>query len=320
MPEIKISDNEAFIFMQFAALQFPGSIENAGTRSPIHILQSLKTVDYHEIPMADYHEGCILIWETDQHDRPEMLVKAINGEDPKTRFDPNKKDLAQWLAEDNNIDPDSERISCLEPEQAWDNMGFSLVRQDMMRLRRDLSNHIFGKAQIYSQTPEAFGRESGQLQKTMNTMLRIGSDLLSDLLGALRVETLAPWSYDATRQLYRMNPDKPFCPWRVNFKNDSGVLWALSVKCIGHDQKNFSDGLCAEHPILCLYTQNQLAPKQVYWPFHGDPCLKALERTKPFFENDPLDIIHRILAFALYSMSVEEMEGLKRHNANPHGL
>lgn len=310
MPIVDISEQDARVLRRFAALQFPGSIENAGTRNPVHILQAWREDDSHKIPVEDYHSGCYLFYDAARFDDPSAMTERILGLTPERPFDLDKKNLAQWLAEDCDIDPDD--IECYEPEGHWDDLGFSLVRQDMMKLRRDLSNHIFGPSRIYSSCAEAFDRHSGDLENTMGILFRLGSRLLRDFLNekleGLHREDHIPWSHSAVRQGYRDHPDTPFTAWHTVLDRNGDPVWSVSVICAGHDNPAHKDGLLARIPSLYLEDLENGRAKMVPWPFAEDPCLDALAPKVFCTDAYAIDPFHRAFAYALYSDCVDKPE------------
>lgn len=99
---VLVNDTSSYYLKQYAALQFPGSVDNFGTKTPIHLLQqqeeSEHSVSLREACDSDYDlDGVQFLFEGETYDSVTDLVKENLGLDDEEsiqeynehpRFDP----------------------------------------------------------------------------------------------------------------------------------------------------------------------------------------------------------------------------------------
>lgn len=99
---VLVNDTSSYYLKQYAALQFPGSVDNFGTKTPIHLLQqqeeSEHSVSLREACDSDYDlDGAQFLFEGETYDSVTDLVKENLGLDDEEsiqeynehpRFDP----------------------------------------------------------------------------------------------------------------------------------------------------------------------------------------------------------------------------------------
>lgn len=99
---VLVNDTSSYYLKQYAALQFPGSVDNFGTKTPIHLLQqqeeSEHSVSLREACDSDYDlDGAQFLFEGEVYDSVTDLVKEDLGLDDEEsiqeynkhpRFDP----------------------------------------------------------------------------------------------------------------------------------------------------------------------------------------------------------------------------------------
>lgn len=77
---VLVNDTSSYYLKQYAALQFPGSVDNFGTKTPIHLLQqqeeSEHSVSLREACDSDYDlDGAQFLFEGATYDSVTDLVK-----------------------------------------------------------------------------------------------------------------------------------------------------------------------------------------------------------------------------------------------------
>ena len=99
---VLVNDTSSYYLKQYAALQFPGSVDNFGTKTPIHLLQqqeeSEHSVSLREACDSDYDlDGAQFLFEGATYDSVTDLVKdnlclddekSIQEYNEHPRFDP----------------------------------------------------------------------------------------------------------------------------------------------------------------------------------------------------------------------------------------
>lgn len=99
---VLVNDTSSYYLKQYAALQFPGSVDNFGTKTPIHLLQqqeeSEHSVSLREACDSDYDlDGAQFLFEGATYDSVTDLVKdnlclddeeSIQKYNEHPRFDP----------------------------------------------------------------------------------------------------------------------------------------------------------------------------------------------------------------------------------------
>lgn len=101
-PSVLVNDTSSYYLKQYAALQFPGSVDNFGTKTPIHLLQQQEESEHsaslREACDSDYDlDGAQFLFEGTTYDSVTDLVKENLGLDDEEsiqeynkhpRFDP----------------------------------------------------------------------------------------------------------------------------------------------------------------------------------------------------------------------------------------
>ena len=299
-------EKTAAALRRYAALQFPGSIENQGTIFPIHTLVSWETDGYREIPLDAFVEGCFLVHNEKQYKTPEALVLGVTNDRPPITFSGKQKDLSLWLLEDCGIDP--KFVSAIEPYGHWNNIGFDIIRQDLAAVAQKLDKKAFQTVSIRTGPAAYTGQQSEHFTEIMSAMRDAGTRLLTEELNLFLKNSTRTDIHPVCRadilKNYAARPDEPFLAWKTVFTTASSGSFALSATCMGRIGANREP--IASKPVLRIDDlradfSKTIISKTVKWPFLNDPCLAALENNAPLFPGDTLSPFQRVLAYTQYS-------------------
>lgn len=76
---VLVNDTSSYYLKQYAALQFPGSVDNFGTKTPIHLLQQQEESEH----SVSLREACDSDYDLDGA----QCLRAIAGDDQIAQWD-----------------------------------------------------------------------------------------------------------------------------------------------------------------------------------------------------------------------------------------
>lgn len=324
---------------QFAAMQFPGSIQNMGTHFPIHLLQKLEPCwDGVRVDIADVDTSCLEEYQfavrcygEDIYDTVEDLVldtlgladaseediqaynkKIETGEDedeedfdsfrpeePFRPFEPGQDDLETYLSA---YMPDVE-VYAYHRNMYWDTMAVAFSKQELETVREDLSNHIFSKTRIFSMAGNSFGRESGDYLPMMQFLMDYGTNLLVEDAKNVSIRTEALMSAPDVVQHYKKNPNTPvtIAQYRISSQDEFNGM-CLVVVGTGHIEVSPRNH---EYPVgrlhLVVMDADGNKTRSMRYPYECDGTGANL--WKEAKEGQP-DVAHRLYFYAKYCKEV----------------
>lgn len=223
MNTINVNPQSESALKAYAALQFPGSIDNFGTKTPIHLLMQQADSE-HSLVLTDACDsdcdldGAQFDYLGTIYDTVSELVKdrlGLQTDEDVAKF--NKNNSAPFVSYEKLFgsydveDVDMQRIfdahslaneadyvnmytpftniSSSEvlvhlPSSAFETMGVSFTHQGIERYRDSIDNHLFRKNYCYAMSGEGYGRNAGDFYPIMEFLRDAGEQLLvKDLEG-----------------------------------------------------------------------------------------------------------------------------------------
>lgn len=306
-------------FMQYAALQFPGSIDNAGTKSPLHLLQQEGTEDHVPISLSDAYMDDAFCANCELYDNVTDAVKAALGldklsdenmamrnairkeigEKPFVPYDDETMYSVESYIEDYHLE---DEITACRPIKSWDTMAVAFSKRELKAVKEDLDNHIFGPTRIFSAAGTSFNRTSGDYLPVMDSILRIGTELLCNdatdrhlSISAFNILS----AEEITRQCSEY-PNKEFIA-ATYYVQDQHKSTNMVVSLSGSVRKSLGG-----KPYLIANAKVAVDGKTVDYPFAGDSTLDVLRGKKSSFEGDLLSAPLRMYFYTEYADALNE--------------
>lgn len=179
---VLVNNTSSYYLKQYAALQFPGSVDNFGTKTPIHLLQQQEESEHNLVLTDACDSDCDLVgaqfdYLGTVYDTVSALVKdrldlqtdedvAKFNENNSTPFVSYEKLFGSYDVEDNDMqrifdahslaneadyvnmytpftDISSSEVLVHLPSSAFETMGVSFTHQGIERYRDSIDNHLF---------------------------------------------------------------------------------------------------------------------------------------------------------------------------------
>lgn len=223
---------QAYYLRRFAALQFPGSVENYSTRNPIHLLQQRSSdrdndkrfwdayIDgeldgayfTHEDFAGEHFENlndlvmsCLEIYDEDAIERYNDDC-SITGNKPFEQLVPGE-DEYEYLQK-YGIDVDA--VTAWIQADSWDTMAIGFTHDEVDHQRELLDNHITEEDRTYAMAPTSYGRENEEVACIMDFIRNAGEELLSEDLRNYDFRNLRIKSPEEVIEHFRKSPDSKF--------------------------------------------------------------------------------------------------------------
>lgn len=246
---VLVNNTSSYYLKQYAALQFPGSVDNFGTKTPIHLLQQQEESEHNLVLTDACDSDCDLVgaqfdYLGTVYDTVSALVKdrldlqtdedvAKFNENNSTPFVSYEKLFGSYDVEDNDMqrifdahslaneadyvnmytpftDISSSEVLVHLPSSAFETMGVSFTHQGIERYRDSIDNHLFRKHRCYVACGEGYGREAGDYYPIMNFIRDAGEQLLVQDLENFDVKVMELASDDEVADFYCEHPHKLF--------------------------------------------------------------------------------------------------------------
>lgn len=233
----------------YAALQFPGSIDNFGTKTPIHLLMQQADSE-HSLVLTDACDsdcdldGAQFDYLGTVYDTVSALVKdrlGLQTDEDVVKFNKNnstpfvsyEKLFGSYDVEDVDMqrifdahalanmadyvdmytpvsDVSSGEVLVHLPSSAFETMGVSFIHQGIERYRDSIDNHLFRKNYCYAMSGEGYGRNAGDFYPIMEFLLDAGEQLLVNDLSRFDIKMMSLATDDEVAEHYRSHPDESF--------------------------------------------------------------------------------------------------------------
>lgn len=316
---VPATDSQIHYLKQLAALQFPGSIDNYSTITPIHVLQQQLRSD-EDMSLSDAaNSGYTLGEGTRFYDNEgngydsisKLVMDAIgicsdeevqeynieNPERPFVRFEElnnldntpvflryidNEEDYVNAYAEDIKTDADEIRV-CLMSHH-YEALGYAFTHRALFDVKKSLSNHIYNPCRTYADCGEGFGREAGDFYPLMNFMYSAGEQLLADDAKDVEILEKGRMTDDEVETFYREHPHEETLAVDLDIfeRGTNNFIKNIRVYTGGFIQKS-GFGNSKEYPVCekhrVVVTDKSAKTRQYPYPFSCDGGIKALNKT-----------------------------------------
>lgn len=304
--------DQQYYLKRMAALQFPGSRENYGTRQPINLLQQQSSdrsleANFWEAYREGWLEGAhyaIKGSESVTYDSLEELAMAYFELD-------NEEDIEEYNAhceeydrkpfrkmcdgEDefdylNELGIDIDDVRVYVQSNAWVTMAIGFTHQELENQRKLLDNHIFEATRTYAMAGSSYGRDNNEVSSIMSFLQDAGEQLLMDDLQRLEFTYKFIMPIDTVVHQYIENPRQISKPVELVVKNKAATLpsdaktYTVSV-IVGGEMKPY--GLHGENvPRACTrYVEvdaetvdGHITRTHYPYPFTNDGSIEALHK------------------------------------------
>ena len=299
-----LSCEEEFYARQLAALHFPGSRENSGTRNPVFLLQQMREAystesleeayPPEEGDQFEYGDLCgnYLTFES----LDELVKHHLELEKREAEFVPLKDAMeskglngqpvydALDYVEQYGIDPDD--ITFRRLDGNWETMSIHFSRKEATRMRQSLDNHIFRPVTTYAIASEPFGRENKEYTALTGLIRKIGEQLLLEDGKNIGWQSGFILSENRVLDEYRNRPDRPFL--LANFeayvpaelsRDGKGAVWQIDVWAEGRIHTSGDKSFPVAKLSVKAYMGNN-TPVEFLYPFECDGSGEALRAEK----------------------------------------
>lgn len=249
MNAINVNPQSESALKAYAALQFPGSIDNFGTKTPIHLLMQQADSE-HNLVLTDACDsdcdldGAQFDYLGTIYDTVSELVKdrlglktdedvAMFNKNNPTPFVSYEKLFGSYDVDDEDMQrifdahslaneadyvdmytPVSDVSSCEIlvhlPSSAYETMGVSFTHQGIEQYRDSIDNHLFRKNYCYAMGGEGYGRDAGDFYPIMEFLRDAGEQLLVKDLEGFCVKRMSLATDEEIAEHYRSHPDESF--------------------------------------------------------------------------------------------------------------
>lgn len=341
-PSVLVNDTSSYYLKQYAALQFPGSVDNFGTNMPIHVLeQQLPKEDTVKLDDAviegqDIDYSKFYDEKGNEYSSVSELVQTLlglddddsiqeyNKENPDLPYIPyeklrdmDKKDVPEMLSstvdEADYVDAYKEvtdiasyNVEVVPMSNNYETMGFAFTHQGLKEYEKSIDNHIFYPCRCYAHAGEKFGREAGDFYPIMEFIHVYGEQLLVQDLEDFDVKVMELASDDEVADFYCEHPHELFraAYIKVSEKDTIGKCYSrLYVFCSGHEEA-FSDG--SSFPVCdSHYVMVVKEGKKYKVPYPFDCNRFADELNKKSNKKERLTPTQRLFFWTEYKKPIE---------------
>lgn len=307
---INLSEKERFYLRRYAALQFPGSVDNYSTRNPIHFLEE-KAGEYIPVPMDEFGDDEVALieygYDNSYHSVEELVADALcldchNDEEIKV-YNKEAAENAeiQFITfekaqEDGHIPGfentiydvedylkaygiDTDEVSFYRLPDSFEVKAISFTHKGAEEMEQDMANHISRPTRFY-----AFTTCDGDFPVMMNFMYRVGKAALDEETEGYKSDTIFQMSENEIRENLQQNPNKSFdaAKFNIGFPAPRAIgdvevkQVCLTVTIKGTIREIYGNSF----PIATISVKldAQAFHKECQYPFECDRYLEALKK------------------------------------------
>lgn len=306
--------DQQYYLKRMAALQFPGSRENYGTRQPIHLLQQQSSDRSFERRFWDayqddqlegaYYSLALAGHDFEEYRNVEELVMAYLGIDSEEDIEEynahceedNKRPFRKMCDGENEfdylnaLDIDIDDVRVYVQSNAWETMSIGFTHQELENQRELLDNHIFEATRTYAMAGSSYERDNNEVSSIMSFLQDAGEQLLMDDLQRLEFTHKSIMPIDTVVHQYIENPSQITKAVELVVKNKAAKLpsdaktYTVSVM-VGGEMKPY--GLRGED-VPRVYTRyvevdaetvdGHMTRTHYPYPFTYDGSIEALHK------------------------------------------
>lgn len=308
-----LTEKESFYLRRYAALQFPGSIENYSTRHPIHFLEE-KSDDKIPVSASDFNTGEIVCVENETYPggtyaSVEELIGDTIGLDIQDsnailEYNENAKandkpqfvtfekammnctipgvhqpvyDMEDYLSA-YGLEPDY--ITFYRAPDAWDVKGISFTHKGAKEVKDEISNHLFRETRFY-----AFTTTENDFPVMMNLLYKLGLAELAKETSGYNVKTLFHLSKDEITEKLAKEPHQNFAAakFEIVFPEQRSVQGTKTNRVtITVSMSGMIKHLYKTDVPLCKINVATDTPEGIHmecpYPFECDRFLEAIQK------------------------------------------
>lgn len=341
---MRVTEEQKFYLKQFAAKQFPGSIENLSTKKPIFMLQEETKDDAIPISLDEFVdefecEGHVFLeYRGTDCSTPEDVVKLrncvedLNDEDIAARYDElflpapifpygEWYRIAAWLNEhdqEGTLAPDDLEeyfefygvnlidVTAYRYTTHWETLAFSFCKSELVKVRESLSNHIYGDTRIHGQAGNSYGRTNGDFYPLYDFLYSTGEELLREEAASITIADKIVRPEKEVLASYRKNERVPSPCEVASFvvKTLSGDRYDVTVTMSGAIHNKI--GTLDEYPVT---TARMVSVKREDGTEHICPYPFECDATGKALRKeseDKLDNFARLFFYCYYSLAQAE--------------
>lgn len=336
--KIRCDERQEFCLRRLAALQFPGSIDNYGTKLPIHLLQqrsgdrqrlrfSDAVYDY-DLKGAQYeYEGVFYDSIDDMvmgvlgiSDFSEDEMAAVNeqrefrgelGFYPYEKFIDLGPDEYKWAHANeqdylNAYEVDESEVYVYPEPSEFETLAIGFTHQALEDVKKDVENHIYYDVRTYAMCGERFGRSegSGDYYPLMDFLYSTGEAFLADDAESLKIEVLKLLTPQKVKHLYEEHPDDLHQVASISVtdqkKHKEVVMDVMAQGSMVSNPKGNKYPVIEKRYIRVLRKTEGRGDQVSYYPypFECDATVEALHDQRRRF--DALTPIQRMYFYCVY--------------------
>ena len=315
-----------------AALQFPGSRENYGTRQPIHLLQQQSSdrsleANFWEAYQEGWLEGAhyAIKGSAVTYDSIEELAMAyfeLDNEEDIEEYNAHceeydRKPFRKMCDGENEFDYlnelgiDIDDVRVYEQSNAWETMAIGFTHQELENQRELLDNHIFEATRTYAMAGSSYERDNNEVSSIMSFLQDAGEQLLMDDLQHLEFTRKSIMPVDTVIHQYIENPRQITKAVGLVAKNKAAALpsdakaYTVNVM-VGGEMKPY--GFHGEN-VPRAYTRyvevdaetvdGHMTRTHYPYPFSGDETIESLHKIPQSGKRSLLPY-ERLFFYAVY--------------------
>lgn len=320
---------------QYAALQFPCSVENQSTVSPLHLLQQEREVglerrySIYNAQVGDKFTLCGIVDSDDYYTNIEDVVKRwldidgldefdiedwsvfakMRGETPFLTFEESGcRSIVDYLELYGvNID----EVDAFEPITEWNTMAVAFSKRELKRVEKDMENHIFDKTRIYSAAGMSFDRTSGDYYMMMDTLLRLGTALLKEMTieEGITVINGVILSKNEIISKLKETPKEDFCVASYTVTDCEDVR-TMRVWMNGEMMSTGKSEFTVAKRYIAVYDgyDGNVEVGRYAYAFGDDRYCDCLRDEKPLFDGDPFRPGERLYLYCKFADGIKKEE------------
>lgn len=307
---ISLNDKESFYLRRYAALQFPGSVDNYSTRNPIHFLEE-KAGEYIPVPMDEFGDDEIALieygYDNSYNSVEELVADALcldchndeeieaynkeaaeNAEIQFVTFEKAQEDGRIPGAESTIYDVedylkaygiDTDEVSFYRLPDSFEVKAISFTHKGAEEMEQDIANHISRPTRFY-----AFTTCDGDFPVMMNFMYRVGKAALDEETEGYKSDVLFQMSEDEIKDKLQQSPNESFDAAKFNIEFPfARTIGETQVKhvCLTVSIKGMMREIYGNSfPISTIHVSLDTPDfhKECQYPFECDRYLEALKR------------------------------------------
>lgn len=324
--------DQQYYLKRMAALQFPGSRENYGTRLPIHLLQQQSSdrsleANFWEAYQEGWLEGAhyAIKGSAVTYDSIEELAMAyfeLDNEEDIEEYnahceEDNKRPFRKMCDGENEfdylneLDIDIDDVRVYVQSNAWETMAIGFTHQELENQRELLDNHIFEATRTYAMAGSSYERDNNEVSSIMSFLQDAGEQLLMDDLQYLEFTRKSIMPVDTVIHQYIENPRQITMAVELVVKNKAAALpsdakaYTVNVM-VGGEMKPY--GFHGEN-VPRAYTRyvevdaetvdGHMTRTHYPYPFSGDETIESLHKIPQSGKRSLLPY-ERLFFYAVY--------------------